>query len=32
VLVRDVWLQNREFKIHDGDPPQVDYEALLEEY
>ena len=32
VLVRDVWLQNREFKIYDGDPPQVDYDALLEEY
>ena len=32
VLVRDVWLQNREFKIFDGDPPQVDYDALLEEY
>jgi phospholipid-binding lipoprotein MlaA len=32
VLVRDVWLQNREFKIYDGDPPQLDYDALLEEY
>ena len=32
VLVRDVWLQNREFKIYDGAPPQVDYDALLEEY
>ena len=32
VLVRDVWLQNREFKIYDGDPPQVDYDSLLEEY
>ena len=32
VLVRDVWLQNREFKIYDGEPPQVDYDALLEEY
>ena len=32
VLVRDVWLQNREFKIYDGDPPEVDYDALLEEY
>src|SRR5210317_2206004 len=32
VLVRDVWLQNREFKIYDGDPPQPDYDALLEEY
>ena len=32
VLIRDVWLQNREFKIYDGDPPAVDYDALLEEY
>jgi phospholipid-binding lipoprotein MlaA len=32
VLVRDVWLQNREFEIYDGNPPEPDYEALLEEY
>jgi len=32
VLVRDVWLQNREYNIFDGDPPQPDYDALLEEY
>ena len=32
VLVRDVWLQNREYKIYNGDPPQPDYDALLEEY
>jgi phospholipid-binding lipoprotein MlaA len=32
VLVRDVWLQNREYKIYDGEPPQPDYDALLEEY
>jgi phospholipid-binding lipoprotein MlaA len=32
VLVRDVWLQNREYRIHDGDPPETDYDALLEEY
>ena len=32
VLVRDVWLQNREFNIYDGDPPAPDYDALLEEY
>jgi len=32
VLIKDVWLQNREFRIYDGDPPQVDYDALLEEY
>jgi phospholipid-binding lipoprotein MlaA len=32
VLVRDVWLQNREFRIYDGEPPEPDYDALLEEY
>lgn len=32
ILVRDVYLQNREFKIYDGDPPAPDYDALLEEY
>lgn len=32
VLVRDVWLQNREFRIFDGEPPEPDYDALLEEY
>jgi phospholipid-binding lipoprotein MlaA len=32
VLVRDVWLQNREFEIYDGDPPAPDYDALLEDY
>ncbi len=31
VLVRDVYLQNREFKIYDGDPPAPDYDALLTE-
>jgi phospholipid-binding lipoprotein MlaA len=31
-LVRDVWLQNREFQIYDGDTPETDYDALLEEY
>ncbi len=31
ILVRDVWLQNREFNIYNGDPPPPDYEALLEE-
>ncbi|MBT8061208.1 MAG: VacJ family lipoprotein [Xanthomonadales bacterium] len=30
-LVRDAWLQNREFKIYDGDPPVPDYEDMLEE-
>ncbi len=32
VLIRDVWLQNREYRIYDGDPPELDYDALLEEY
>lgn len=32
VLVRDVYLQNREYNIYDGDPPELDYDALLEEY
>jgi phospholipid-binding lipoprotein MlaA len=32
VLIRDVYLQNREFDIYDGDPPAPDYDALLEEY
>jgi phospholipid-binding lipoprotein MlaA len=32
VLIRDVYLQNREFLIYDGDPPAPDYDALLEEY
>ena len=32
VLIRDVYLQNREFKIYDGEPPAPDYDALLEDY
>jgi ABC-type transporter lipoprotein component MlaA len=32
VLIRDVYLQNREFEIYDGDPPAPDYDAMLEEY
>jgi phospholipid-binding lipoprotein MlaA len=31
IFMRDVYLQNREFKIYDGEPPEPDYEALLEE-
>lgn len=31
VLMRDVWIQNREFEIFDGDPPLQDYDLLLEE-
>lgn len=29
VLIRDVYLQRREFMIYDGEPPPPDYEALL---
>jgi len=32
VLIRDVYLQNREYSIYDGEPPAPDYDALLEEY
>lgn len=32
VLIRDVYLQNREFQIYDGEPPAPDYDALLEDY
>lgn len=31
-LIRDVWIQNREFQIHDGDPPMLDYELYLDDY
>jgi phospholipid-binding lipoprotein MlaA len=31
-LVRDAWLQNRKYKIHDGNPPMIDYDAYLEEF
>jgi phospholipid-binding lipoprotein MlaA len=31
VLMRDAYLQNREFKIYNGEPPSPDYDALLEE-
>jgi phospholipid-binding lipoprotein MlaA len=31
-LIRDVYLQNREYQIYDGDPPAPDYDAMLEEY
>ena len=32
ILIRDVYLQNREFKIYDGNPPAPDYDALLEDF
>jgi len=31
-LIRDAYLQRRQFLIYDGDPPAPDYDALLEEY
>ena len=31
-LIRDAYLQRREFLIFDGDPPAPDYDAMLEEY
>jgi len=31
VLMRDVWLQNRQYQIYDGDPPLADYDLYLEE-
>lgn len=30
-FVRDAWLQRREFLIYDGNPPEPDYDAYLEE-
>lgn len=31
-LMRDVWMQNREFQIYDGDPPMQDYDLYLDDY
>ncbi len=31
ILLRDVWLQNRQYQIYDGDPPLADYDLYLEE-
>lgn len=31
LFVRDAWLQRREFLIYDGNPPEPDYDAFLEE-
>lgn len=31
-LIRDAYLQRREFLIYDGDPPAPDYDAMLEDY
>jgi phospholipid-binding lipoprotein MlaA len=32
VLMRDVWWQNRQYQIYDGDPPMMDYDLYLEDY
>ncbi|MGD2127999.1 MAG: VacJ family lipoprotein [Lysobacterales bacterium] len=32
VLMRDAYLQRREFDIYDGNPPAPDYDSMLEEY
>jgi len=31
VLMRDVWMQNRQYQIYDGDPPMLDYDLYLED-
>ncbi len=31
VLLRDAWLQNRVYRIYDGDPPLTDYDLYLDE-
>lgn len=31
ILIRDVYLQRREYQIYNGDPPSPDYDALLED-
>lgn len=30
VLMRDVWMQNRQYQIYDGNPPMVDYDLYLD--
>ena len=30
VLMRDVWMQNRQYQIYDGDPPMMDYDLYLD--
>ena len=32
VLMRDVWLQNRQYQLYDGDPPMADYDLYLDDY
>ena len=31
VLMRDVWIQNRQYQIYDGDPPMMDYDLYLDD-
>ena len=31
VLIRDIYLQNRRYKIYDGDPPMDEYDIYLDE-
>jgi phospholipid-binding lipoprotein MlaA len=31
VLLRDAWLQNRRYRIYDGNPPVTDYDSYLDE-
>lgn len=30
-FIRDAWLQNREYRIHDGNPPEPDYDSYLDD-
>ena len=32
VLMRDIWMQNREYQIYDGDLPILDYDMYLEDF
>lgn len=31
VMVRDIWLQNREYQIYDGNPPMLNYDLYLDD-
>jgi len=31
VLLRDIWMQNRQYQIYDGDPPMTDYDLYLDD-
>ena len=32
VLLRDIWMQNRQYQIHDGESPMTDYDLYLDDY